>query len=465
VVAAVIASPGTTHQDAGLAPVTTYYYKVTARDTSLNESAASGEVNQRPVDSLAPAAPGTPTVADVPSDQGFALRLNWTLNAETDVREYGVYRSTNAGVTQVSSHVVTLVLSPGTTREDGGLTNGATYYYKLSARDTSGNESGLSTEASAIPYDNLAPAAPTGLGLVDPGTTVLNLTWTASTELDLKDYRVYRSTNAGVTIVSSHVLTAVSAPGTTHQDAGLTVGTRYYFRITARDVSLNESGDSSEVSGVPGAPATPTGLGVADVASDQGVALNLSWGADTEADLKDYRVHRSTNGNVTVASSWTVVAAVVAQPGTTHQDAGLTPATTYYFKVTARDTSLNESPASSEVNLRPVDNSSPTAPGAPTVADVPSDQGFALQLNWSLNTETDVREYGVYRSTNGNITIGSSWTVLVTLVLSPGTTRQDGGLTNAATYYYRLSARDTCGNESGLSPEASAIPYDNLAPA
>ncbi|MEK7767465.1 MAG: fibronectin type III domain-containing protein, partial [bacterium] len=174
--------PGTTHQDGGLVNNTTYYYQLTARDTTLNESGGSTEVSAYPVDNLTPAAPSGLALSDVPADQGTALRLNWTANAEGDLKDYGVYRALASGALGTKT-LITRVNAPGTTREDGGLVANTTYYYQLTARDTSLNESAGSGEASAYPADNLAPAAPAGLGVTNPATGfggALNLSWTAN---------------------------------------------------------------------------------------------------------------------------------------------------------------------------------------------------------------------------------------------------------------------------------------------
>ncbi|MEK7766944.1 MAG: fibronectin type III domain-containing protein, partial [bacterium] len=242
---------GTTHQDAGLTPVTTFYYRLTARDTGGNESPSSGEVNLRPVDNVAPTTPAAPTVTDAPADQGFALRINWALGADTDIREYRLYRATFVGGA-TGAPVLATIFSPGATHQDAGLALGATYYYAVAARDTSANQSGLSAESSSIPYDNLAPSFPTAFVVSDnPGDQgfQLQLTWANNAEPDLQDYRIFESTNAGVTVVSSHVVSAVV--GTGFLRGGLANGTTYYYRLSARDVSLNESPTSSETSAYP----------------------------------------------------------------------------------------------------------------------------------------------------------------------------------------------------------------------
>ena len=73
------------------------------------------------------------------------VTLNWT--AATDAVSYNVYRSTTSGgpYTSIASGIT------ATTYADTGLTNGTTYYYVVTAVNSSGTESTYSNEASATP--------------------------------------------------------------------------------------------------------------------------------------------------------------------------------------------------------------------------------------------------------------------------------------------------------------------------
>jgi thermitase len=85
-------------------------------------------------------------------------------------------------------------------------------------------------------------------------------------------------------------------------------------------------------------PAQVSGLTVTTVSSSQ---LNLSWAANTEPDLKNYRVYRSTVSG----GPYTLIAAPAVN---SYSDTGLAAATTYYYVVSAVDISGNEGPKSAE---------------------------------------------------------------------------------------------------------------------
>jgi len=97
--------------------------------------------------------PAAPTGLAAIAGDG-SVSLDWADNGEPDLASYTVYRSTTSGSGYVSI-ATGVVLS---TYADNTVANGTTYYYVVTAVDTSSNESGTSSEASATPTaGNVAP--------------------------------------------------------------------------------------------------------------------------------------------------------------------------------------------------------------------------------------------------------------------------------------------------------------------
>ncbi len=95
-------------------------------------------------DTTPPAAP-----TNLAATAGDAVvNLDWSDNAEPDLAGYNVYRSTTSGgpYGQINGSLVT-----ASAFSDTGVTNGTTYFYVVTAEDTSANESASSNEASATP--------------------------------------------------------------------------------------------------------------------------------------------------------------------------------------------------------------------------------------------------------------------------------------------------------------------------
>jgi hypothetical protein len=96
-------------------------------------------------DTTPPAAPANVTAT--PGDT--RVQLAWTPNSETDLAGYNVYRGTSTPVATTTPINGTSPL-PSASFLDTGVTNGSTYFYVVSALDTSGN-SATSATVSANP--------------------------------------------------------------------------------------------------------------------------------------------------------------------------------------------------------------------------------------------------------------------------------------------------------------------------
>jgi hypothetical protein len=91
-----------------------------------------------------------------------------------------------------------------------------------------------------IIIDDTAPAVPTGLAATsDQG--IISLNWNDVAASDLWGYGVYRAQTSGGPY--THVRDVFTSDW---KDSGVTVGTTYYYVVTALDKSGNESGNSNE---------------------------------------------------------------------------------------------------------------------------------------------------------------------------------------------------------------------------
>lgn len=252
--------------------------------------------------------------------------------------------------------------------------------------------------------DLTAPAAPTGLNAT-AGDGENNLTWTANSEGDLAGYNLYRSTASPVAINGGNKVNTLLLTGTSYNDSGLTNGTPYFYALTAVDNSGNESVASAEATATPQdtiAPAAPTNLSA--TAGDGQVSLD--WDDNGEADLAVYNVYRSESTPVSTAGAPLATVATSA-----YVDNTVVNGTTYYYVVTAEDTSDNESGASNEVTATPV--GAPAVPCHP-LSTLECDE-LAVTVPFSLT----------FDGTEGGILDGDGQGTGFTMIDPPGNTLAD----------------------------------------
>jgi hypothetical protein len=189
-----------------------------------------------------PSVPAPPT--NVTASAGNALvTLTWT--ASTGATSYNLYRSTSSGGEGATPFLTGLT---GTSFTDTGLSNGTTYYYQVTAVNSSG-ESGQSGEVSATPQLT-PPGAPTNLAAT-AGPAQVSLSWSAVA--DATSYNLYRATASGAEGGTPY-LTGLTT--TSFTDPGLTNGTTYYYQVSA----VNDGGEGATSAEVSATPQAATGL-------------------------------------------------------------------------------------------------------------------------------------------------------------------------------------------------------------
>ena len=283
--------------------------------------------------------------------------------------------------------------------------------------------SGLDTTPPAISAVTATPGA--------GGTATI--TWTTD---EAANSQVDYGTNSG-----SLTLTASSASlVTTHSITltGLSPSTTYYFRVTSADASGNSATSPASLappaSFVSGDTTPPVISAVTATAGAGGIAT-VTWTTDEPADSRvDYGT--DSNSLTFTASSASLV--------TTHSITltGLSPSTTYYFRVTSADAFANSatSPASS---APPASFNTPAPPAIfvdTTVADfgagTPDSNTYIAQTTDGeviLDPTIGAEFYGSTLPA-GWLTI-TNWTGSGTVAVSGGNLTVNGALVGTATFF------------------------------
>lgn len=194
-------------------------------------------------------------------------------------------------------------------------------------------------------------------------------------------------------------------------------------------------------------PATPSNFTA--TAGDGNVSL--SWNANTETDLHSYHLFKGTvdGGIVTYFFS-------VGKNTISYIDNNVTNGTTYYYKIKAGDTSDNQSSISAQVSATPT----APPPATPTITSTSVFQG-GVKLEWTQNTEPDLANYYIYRSKISGFT-PSSANKIATVNKSLTEYNDIINVESYQVYYYKVSAIDNSGNESGYSNQATATTLNIL---
>jgi fibronectin type 3 domain-containing protein len=135
--------PVSSYQHNAATPGNTWYYRVSAVDAALNESAfLTGNLAVVTPDVTAPAIPATPVASDI----GSGISIDWVSNTEADLAGYNTYRSDDAFAAALNG--ITLLTASNYT--DTTAVIGTPYSYKVDAKDTTGNTSSKSGASNTV---------------------------------------------------------------------------------------------------------------------------------------------------------------------------------------------------------------------------------------------------------------------------------------------------------------------------
>ncbi len=353
---------------------------------------------------------------------GGAADLSWNANTEPDLSGYKVYYGASSG-----NYGTPISVGNTTSHSLTNLSDG-TYFFAVTAIDTSGNESGFSNEVSKTlsASDSTAPIIST----INAGNTTSSgstITWTtdevSDTQIEYGTTTAYGSiTSLNTSLVTSH----------SHTLSGLNASTTYHYRVLSRDASgnLGSSGDNTFTTTTAASDTTPPSISGIISSSVTTTAATVSW---TTSEGSDTRVEYGTTtgyGSTTSLNTSLV---------TSHSQtlSGLSTSTPYHYRVISQDAAGNVAVSGDNTftTLAVPDTTAPAISGM-TVSTHP---GFATTITWATDEgATSQVEYGTtsgYGSfSSTNTTLGTSHSVTLS------------GLSDATTYHFRVISQDGAGN-------------------
>lgn len=366
--------------------------------------------------------------------------LTWNANTEPDLAGYKIYYGTsprtcgNPGLNGATMCGYTSSLSVGNvlTHTFNSLTNGLTYYFSVSAYDTSNNYSLFSGEVSKIipPLADTTPptlsaGAPTGSQ--PAGTTQVTMTVTTNENATCK-----YSTSANTAYAS--MASTFTTTGTTNHSTivtGLTNGNTYNRYIRCQDTAGNVNTSDYAVT-----------FSVASAGSATFVVGSRVQVAPTTS-VVNVRATPSVGGVLLGTQAAGLLGTVIGGP---------TSADGYTWWQINYDTGADGWSAEEGFLILYVppagDTTPPTIPSGLLATAVSSSQ---INLTWTASADAvGVTGYRIYRCA------GSGCTSMTEIATSVTNSYSNTGLTASILYRYSVSAYDAAGNGSGQSLTAQA---------
>ncbi len=405
----------------------TYYFSVTAYDTSNNESTCSAEVSK-----IIPAGDTTaPTISSIAASSitSSGATITWTTNESSDSQvEYGLTTSygsqTTLNTSIVTSHSQTL----------SGLSANTLYHYRVKSKDVAGN---LATSGDYTFTTGILSCTSRSLvsSSVSPSSVTINGSYTVSCDYGVTTNAINSVVGSGTCVFQSFVGTAArfvctagATPGTFNNSCNLSnTSPDYYCVRTDTVASLTVTSPSDTT-----APAAPTNLSATAISSTQ---INLSWTASTDnVGVTGYRVYRCQGSGCAPSVQ------ISTSANNSYSDTGLSPSTTYVYRVAAYDAAGNISGQSSSVSGT-TQFSSDTTP--PTISNVSTSNVAAnsVTVTWQTSEPAISQvDYGLTTAYGSQTTIDNNLVTTHSVTLS--------NLSSAITYHFRVRSKDQASNES-----------------
>lgn len=178
----------------------------------------------------------------------------------------------------------------------------------------------------------------------------------------------------------------------------------------------------------PPAPYPPSDLAGVTISSSE---INLTW-KDNSLDETGFYIYRKTTDNYSKMG-------VMEANATSHTDTGLSPQTTYSYKVTAYNEGGESDPSNEVTITTPAEASAPSAPSDLAGQAISCSE---INLTWQDNSTNEDGFY-VYRKTTDHYSI-------IATMEANATSYNNTGLNPETAYSYKISAYNDIG-ESGFS--------------
>ena len=396
-------------------------------------------------------APHRPTDLSA-SVSGDVVRLSWSAPRNDGGAAITGYRIEITRFAEAAWSTLIANTESAETSYSHKATPGSTLSYRVFAINSAGRS--LSSNIARAQVGAVPPDAPGGVGALAQSHNAIGLAWNPPENTGgapVTSYRIeYSNDGAFWSVLASNF----RATSTSYRHTDLEPATTYHYRVFATNkAGMSPPSEVVRAKTHADLPSVPERVAAKAVGATQ---INVTWREPRYTggvEIETYEVETSDDGN-----TWVLL---VSTPGdeTIYQHKGLTPATTYHYRVTA----VNDV-GSSRVSRPVFAKTTADVPDEPTYLKATAQSHQEISLTWSppdYDGGSRITGYLIEYSSND----GATWDAVRKNTGSASTTYTHGGLTRGTLYYYRVAAINKIGTgERSEVAEAKTFALKPSAP-
>ena len=378
--------------------------------------------------------PAAPTIGTATATGANSATVTYTAPSDT-----GGSTITNYTATSTPSATLTQsVTSTGVITITSGLTKGATYTFTVAATNSTGTGANSGSSGNITTWTE--PGAPTIGAATEVDATTVTVAFTAGTTggTPILDFTA--------TAYIGGVATAVTATGTSSPITvtGLTQGTTYTFKVTARNSvgtgTASDASNTAQPADKPSKPTAPTVSTSTTYTADGRVTITFTAPYNGGTTITDYYF---------VSNPVTTTQTVSQASGGTYIFTGLTKGTAYTFSYAAKNRIGTSTYSDYSSSITPL--TVPSSPGIGTALRFDATSVNVAYTNSNDSGGTAITSYTATSSPGGITGSGFTSPILVT------------GLTKGQPYTFTVHANNSRGAsiESTISNSATPATVPN----
>lgn len=288
---------------------------------------------------------GIPHKPEIMEFNDSLVSLNWDEKQGGAFREFSLYRGPHANIQQEDDFLVASGIHEGE-YTDTGLTENTRYFYAVSATDTLGTETPLSDVVSVTTlHGKISRPRNFKASLNDEYSAYIEFSWVDGSDNE-KGFAIYGKDIDSAEFNKIAEANEENISFFSYYAGGLSQYRHHVFYAVAfNDDTLSMPSNKDTLYIQPAPLKSPEGL---KVDSSDDTRVYLSWNRINSDILDSYSIFRSDSSNVNASLENRIASGLLMN---NYLDSGLVLGKTYYYTVTATDTTGKETPTGNVVSI------------------------------------------------------------------------------------------------------------------